>query len=269
MAFGSRSSELVDWLRCVLGFVVLAAALWWHEPWQVQASIPEISDNKVVSWSSAARVVSHASDLSTSAISTKLPWTKLEEEVACSSSSSNKCVLPPDQIGAARSLLLSSHRGGGKGRGVRFASDLSRSGGWGDVVIADAYRSASSTASRWPQAGPPSTLMAEGRPIPTCTLPSSCCCKVSINLQAMPFRRSFNSGAISSRCNDPSGLVPGAVVVGRRRKYREHGGEGAAGPDGVSSFRSEVLCVNCQDLVVISVFFEILFVLCNSTAQYQ
>lgn len=214
-------------------------------------------------------MVSHATDSLTSVISTKLPWRKPEEEAAGSNSTSNKCVSPSVQVGAARSPLLSSHRGCGGRKGVRSASDFFRSAGWGDAVIAYAFGSASSTASRRSQAGPPSTLMAEGRPLPTCTPSSASWCKVTFNLQALPIRWPFISGAFSSRCSDPSGHVPGVAAVVHDRKFSKQGGEGAGpGPDGLYCIRSEVLCVICQDLVVISFFFEVMYVNCNSTTLY-
>lgn len=117
MPSGSRSLELVDWLRCGLGFVFLAAALWWQELQQAGAQVPEISNNKVGSWSSSARVVLHATDPSTSVIFTKLPWRKSDEEAASSSSTSNKCVSPSVRVGAVRSPLLPNQCGGGERTG--------------------------------------------------------------------------------------------------------------------------------------------------------
>lgn len=138
-------------------------------------------------------------------------------------------------------------------------SDCFDSGGWGDAVIAYAFGSASSAASRWSQA-----LMAEGRPLLTCTPSSASWYKVTINLQALPIWRPFISGAFSSRCSDPSGHVPGVAAVVRGQKFSEQGGEGVvAGPDGFSCVRSEVLCVICPDLVVIFFSFEVLYVNCN------
>jgi hypothetical protein len=171
------------------------------------------------------------------------------------------------RIRAARSYFLSSHRGGGGRKGVRSASVFFGYGGWGDAVYAFAFESESSTASRRSRAGPPSTFMAEGRPLSTCMPSSASCCKVIFNLQAMPIRRSFFSGAFSSRCSDPSGHVPGVAAVVRCRRFSEQSGEGAGlGLDGVSCIRSEVLCVNLQDLDVFFFFFKVLFVICNSTA---
>jgi hypothetical protein len=198
-----------------------------------------------------------------------LPWRKLEEEAACSSSTTNKCVLPSDQVEPATSLVLPSHHGGGGELGIRLDSDLFGSGGWGDVVTAYTAGSASSTASRQSRAGPPSTLMAGRRPLPTCTPLSNLWCKVTLNLQAMPIRRPFNSGAISSRCSDPSGHVPGVAVVVRGRNFCEQGGEGAGpGHDCFLCFTSEVLYAICQDLVVIYFFLEVLYVSRFSTALY-
>jgi hypothetical protein len=173
------------------------------------------------------------------------------------------------RIRAARSYFLSSHRGGGGRKGVRSASVFFGYGGWGDAVYAFAFESESSTASRRSRAGPPSTFMAEGRPLSTCMPSSASCCKVIFNLQAMPIRRPFNSGAISSRCSDPSGHVPGVAVVVRGRNFCEQGGEGAGpGHDCFLCFSSEVLYAICQDLVVIYFFLEVLYVSCISTALY-
>nr|XP_051196040.1 uncharacterized protein LOC127309099 [Lolium perenne] len=178
MAYGSRSSELVGWLRCVLGVVVLAAALWQVRP--VGAWIPEISVNKVGFWSYSARAAPHATDPSTSAISTMLPWRKLEEEAACSSSTTNKCVLPSDQVEPATSLVLPSHHGGGGELGIHLNSDLFGSGGWGDVVIAYARRSASSMHLSPLRARPAVDSHGRRRPLPTCTPLSNLWCKAQL-----------------------------------------------------------------------------------------
>jgi len=86
MASGSRSPELLDWLRCGLGGVFLAAALWWQGLQLAGIRFSEISDNKVELWSSSAWVVSHATGLLTSVFFSKPPWRRSEGKAACSSS---------------------------------------------------------------------------------------------------------------------------------------------------------------------------------------
>jgi hypothetical protein len=110
----------------------------------------------------------------------------------------------------------------------------------------------------------PSTLQAEGQPLPPDLLLPQRQHKEYINLQ---FRRFACSTMLGSRCGDPSGHVPGVAAVVRCRRFSEQSGEGAGlGLDGVSCIRSEVLCVNLQDLDVFFFFFKVLFVICNSTA---
>jgi hypothetical protein len=108
--------------------------------------------------------------------------------------------------------------------------------------LKDLAGSVFSPASRRPWAGLPTTSMAEGRLLPSSKLAIARWCKVFFNLQAMPWRP-FSSSAIGSRRRDPSGHVPGVVVVDRGWKLGELGGDGA-GLIAFSSFRSRVLCVN-------------------------
>jgi hypothetical protein len=118
--------------------------------------------------------------------------------------------------------------------------------------------SASTTVLRWP----PSKWVGR-RPLP----PSSSATalpgrrqQVFINLQAkLPFRRPLCSSVEGSRCPTPSGLVPGGVVLICATSCSI--GVVGAGPDGVFSFLSRVLCAKVVDLFVIFASIVVLLVI--------
>jgi hypothetical protein len=88
-----------------------------------------------------------------------------------------------------------------------------------------------------------------------------------INLQAaVPGKPCFSS-TVCSHCIAPSGIVPGDDVVDRAVKLRE-GGEGAR-LNRLFQILDRVLCANCKDRCVISFFFQVLDVSCNSTTDSE
>jgi hypothetical protein len=263
MENGSRTSDFVNQIWCVLRVFFLCSWLC-YELRLEERLLSGISDNKVGVRSSSVWLVWRAAGQSSQGLFFKSPWWKMKERF-CEVGFFNKRT-PSVLDEAVRSSLL-SHRGGGGRLGIRSVFVFFTSGGYGDTVIAYAFGSESSTASRRSQTGSPPTLTAEGQPLLTCTPSFVTCCKIIFNLQALPIRRLFISGAFGSRCSYPSGNVPGVVVVVRCRRFVEQGGDGAGpGLDGFSCIRSEVLCVICQDIVVILCFSEVLYVICNSTA---
>lgn len=90
VAFGSRSSELFGWFRCVLVLASLAAALWWQEPAALEELRPSISANKAESWSSSLLPAPRVAAGSSGSFFRGFPWWKSEE--ASRSSSFNKRV---------------------------------------------------------------------------------------------------------------------------------------------------------------------------------
>ena len=116
---------------------------------------------------------------------------------------------------------------------------------------------ASSTASL------PSILQAEGRPLPPSLLAIDGWHKGSINLL---FWRPCFLAVVSSRCGDPSGLVPGVIAVGHG-VVRAQRGEDGAGLDCVFHCKSEVHGANHKDLVVILIFCWVLFMYCKASAE--
>ena len=119
-----------------------------------------------------------------------------------------------------------------------------------------AFGRASSTASL------PPILQAEGRPLPPSLLANGWH-KGLINLL---FWRPCFLAVVSSRCGDPSGLVPGVIAVGHG-VVRAQRGEDGAGLDCVFQCKSEVHGANHKDLVVILFFCWVLFMYCKASAE--
>jgi hypothetical protein len=81
--------------------------------------------------------------------------------------------------------------------------------------------------------------------------------KAKSNLQAvMPNRRPFDSSTVGSRSLAPSGFVPGGVVLDGPG-IRRCGGFGA-GPDGVFTFTSRVVCAKNLGQFVFSFLIQVL-----------
>jgi hypothetical protein len=98
MAFGSRSLELVGWLRCGLGLAFLAVWLWWQEPPPAREQCLGISNSKDVFWSLSTLAALHVAGGPSEPCSFKLPWRSMKEEVAgmfylnnCVSSTNLRC----------------------------------------------------------------------------------------------------------------------------------------------------------------------------------
>jgi hypothetical protein len=104
-----------------------------------------ISDNKVGVRSSSVWLVWRAAGQSSHGLFFKSPWWKMKERF-CEVGFFNKRT-PSVLHEAVRSSLL-SHRGGGGRLGIRSVFVFFTSGGYGDTVIAYAFGSESSTASR-------------------------------------------------------------------------------------------------------------------------
>ena len=120
MASGSRSPELVGWLRCGLVLVLLVVRLWWQELFPTGELNPGISVNKADLWSSSPLVVSHAAGRSSFSFSIKLPWWKAKEQ-ATGTGSLNKCGhLRSDEVDVEISLLAGL---GGEGENRRLDGD--------------------------------------------------------------------------------------------------------------------------------------------------
>jgi hypothetical protein len=109
-----------------------------------------------------------------------------------------------------------------------------------------------------------------GRPLPPSSLVktrSGWRQQVFSNLKAkLPFRRPLYSSVEGSRCPTPSGLVPGGVVLVCAASF-SIGGAGA-GPDGVLSLLSRILCAKVVDLFVIFVSSVVLLVIVPPFNEY-
>lgn len=112
MASGSRSPELVGWLRCVLGLVLLAAELSWQERPSLGELNRGISANKADSWSSSPLVVSRAAGGSSTTFFPRLPWRKAEEEASGTGSLNKRGHRQIESVHAEISLLAGLGGGG-------------------------------------------------------------------------------------------------------------------------------------------------------------
>lgn len=173
-------------------------------------------------------------------------------------SSFNNCSCGSGRPGLG-GFLFSGRRGDGLGWGCfpGWCGSGARRGSSGT-----ASWSTSSAALRRSQAVLPSTHIAEGRLLRA--LSPACRRHLFVNLlasapQGRPF---FCSSMAVPSCTVPSGIVPGDGADGRAWRFR--GGEG---PDRFFLLYFRVLFAYCEGLVVIFVYFVVLSILCNPTAQ--
>jgi hypothetical protein len=131
------------------------------------------------------------------------------------------------------------------------------------AMVSCCFLGSAAFGSRSSAAFSPSTLQAEGRPLPPWLLALDSQLKVFFNLQLW---RLLCTSVVGSRCGGPSGQFPGAAAVDHRWLLGELGGDGA-GLDRFLQVRSEVLCANLLDLFVTFYYIRVLSVYCNSTAQ--
>jgi hypothetical protein len=275
----SRTLDSIGRIWCAWCFISIQKLLWWQEWWIGGRLKIGISNNKAVLPSSSLYLAGSSSSVGCSLEMLRgdfCPWWMEWQWCGSEGTSANKLVFPFKKFNLEFAVcVLAAMEVGSAADSDCFCdwSVLEESGGDFCAASSSFFISAAGCCCYADGAavGRSSSMtslspihQAEGRLLPPSLLAKIGQHKGSINLR---FRRPCYLVVVSSRCGDPSGLVPGVSVVGHGAVRRR--GEYGAGPDRVFRCNSEVRGAKHKDFVVISFSCEVLFMYCNAFARNQ